>query len=199
MLKKPLKPIYAIILAVLAMWLIGVIGVFVLVHCGDISFFFPPKNDKYTNLSIAWVLLFYMSYLAARLPAAFAGGSVIALSRFKYPIIVSFLVSFIFHTALLGSRMIFAGHSWDEYTNLTGISPNIPVYAELSSVFLLACASVVMTWFTIGPIGKYLMETNKGNLKKRLPTICTVLILFTIILIAIAHIIVTILKWAVGI
>jgi hypothetical protein len=150
--KKPLKPFHAILLAIASMWLLGMIGVYLLVKFNRWDFIgFDRIDPVYIKLQIA---IFYICYIAVRFPAASSAGSIIAMSGFRRPFFVSFLIAFGFEAITFGIRLFWR---WP-WSAVPDIDQTIPIYGELAGVFLLSCASLLGVWWMVGPIGKFLQS-----------------------------------------
>ena len=137
---KPLNRRFAIILALVGMWLMGCIGVFLLIHSSDWWFFGLRGHEATTIEQIAG---FFIAWTAAQLPAACFAGVVIRLSDFTHPLRVTFWVTAVYYLVF---TVIRAFHwPWQSFHDL---DQSVPVVAYSASIISLILFSVFMVWFT---------------------------------------------------
>jgi len=136
---KPLNRRFAIILALVGMWLAAWIGVFVFIHSSNWWFFSLRGHDATTILQIG---AFFLSWTGAQLPAACIAGIAISSSAFTHPLRTTFLTTAIYYLVLSAIR---AFH-WP-WQSVHDLDKFVPVVAYSVSILSLISFSVFVAWF----------------------------------------------------
>jgi hypothetical protein len=136
---KPLNRRLAIALALVGMWLLACIGVFILLHSSDWWFFGLRGHDATTIEQIAG---FFMAWTAAQLPAACFAGMIIGSSSFTHPLRVTFLTTAVYYLVFSAIRVF----RWP-WRSFRGLDQSVPVVAYLVSILSLILFSVFVVWF----------------------------------------------------
>lgn len=135
---KPLNHGFAIALALAAMWLLGMIGVFVLISPNAWYYIGLQGHDAAT---IEQIGAFFVAWTAAQLPAVCLVGMIIRLSDFARPLRTTFWTMASYELIFTAIR---ATH-WP-WSRLHNLDQSIPVLAYLLSSFSLIGAGVFFAW-----------------------------------------------------
>jgi hypothetical protein len=136
---KPLNRKYAIALALVGMWLLSCIAVFVLVHSYDWEFFDLHGHDATTVEQIG---AFYLAWTGAQLTAAGFAGMIIGSSDFAHPMRITFWTTAAYFLAFSSIRALH--WPWQSLHNLDQV---VPILAYLISMLSLIGFSVFAAWF----------------------------------------------------
>jgi hypothetical protein len=131
--KKIFSPIQGIAIAVVSMWILGALGVFLLIHFGNWSII---GNESTRDAISTQGMGFYLAYFGCRIPSVVFAGYIIAFTRLRRPYVCTVIVVLLFQSTMLTLR--FVRGSWIGI-NETTIA--ISVVGEIAGVvILLACA-----------------------------------------------------------
>ena len=87
----PIKRRSAVVTAVVGMWFLASLGVFIVSRTGH--WFVFPSDDRATT--IAQLCGFYLAFFGAQLPAIAFVAFIISRSAFRHPVLLAGLVTFI--------------------------------------------------------------------------------------------------------
>jgi hypothetical protein len=135
---KSLNRRFAIIFALVCLWLLTCIGVFIFIAPHNWLFFDLHGYDEST---IGQIGGFFLAWTAAQLPAASVAGMVIGSSDFSHPLRTTFLTVTAYYLLLSTIRVF----HWP-WNSLKSLDQSIPCLAYLVSLLLLICVSVFFAW-----------------------------------------------------
>jgi hypothetical protein len=133
----PIKQRSAVIAAIVGMWLLASLGVFIVIRTGHWSIF--PSDDK--SATIAQVGAFYLAFFGAQLPAIAFVAFIISRSAFRHPVLVAGLVTFIYQLV----RFTIHVARWPR-SRASDIEWWVPVGFDLAGIIVLALLVMVMAW-----------------------------------------------------
>jgi hypothetical protein len=138
-MSRPLNRKFAIALALIGLWILSCLGVFVLIHFNGIYFFGLHGHDKTTIEQIAF---FYLAWTGSQIPAAASAAMIICSSDFLHPLRATFWTAFAYFVVM---SLIRAVHwPWMQFQDL---DQSIPILSYLTSILLLIGFSVSVAWF----------------------------------------------------
>jgi hypothetical protein len=136
---KPLSRRFAIILALMGMWLLACVGVFVFIHSSDWWFFGLRGHDA---TAIEQIAAFFVGWTAAQLPAACFAGMAIGSSDFNHPLRVTFWTTAVYYLVF----SVFRALHWP-WQSAHDLDQSVPVVAYSVSILSLILFSVFVAWF----------------------------------------------------
>ena len=135
-----------VITAFVGMWLLGSIGVFLVLRNNYMPFL---TLGGYDYVTLGQIGGFYLLLFGARLFSLWFAASVIAVSDVRHPVRTAFWMSLCLHLVLIGIRA--ARWPWSA---AAGLDQSIPVLAECLSLVLIVGCTVLMTWIVSRLVGR---------------------------------------------
>ncbi len=139
--KRRLSRKTAILLAVLAMWILGSIGLG-LMNWADHPWFLELRG--YDVRTLGQIGGYYLERVGAVTPGIGLAAMIIGISQFRHPVRTACLTAFVFEGILTVIRLV--RNPWSVVPNL---NQSIPVLAEIAQLILLVAFIGFFTWFFI--------------------------------------------------
>jgi hypothetical protein len=147
---REFKPIFGrvtgVITAFVSMWLLGTVGVFLVLRNNQMSFFALGGYDYVTLVQIECL---YLDLFGAKLLSLWIAASIIAMSDVRHPVRTAFWMSLCLELVLIGIRV--ARWPWSA---AVGLDQSIPALAECLSLVLIVGCTVLMTWIVSRLVGR---------------------------------------------
>jgi hypothetical protein len=152
---KQLKRILAIVIALAGMWLLALGGrvalyYFVIRHLGDYQWWFMCLGNPYAE--VHKIIVCYLGWIIAQLPAAAFAGLIIGLSSFSHPLRATFWIVLTYQLFLTAIYLPDLG-----WLDIQGSQQLTLMLAYFVSLFTLVGVSIFVAWLT--PPNKSLQPT----------------------------------------
>jgi hypothetical protein len=147
---REFKPIFGrvtgVITAFVGMWLLGSVGVFLVLHDNHQLFLSLGGYDYVTLGQIGGL---YLQLFGARLLSLWIAAWVIAMSDVRHPVHTAFWMSLCLELVLIGIRVA----TWP-WSAAAGLDQSIPALAEFLLLVLIVSCTVLNTWIISRIVGR---------------------------------------------